>query len=139
MVRLIVGEKGKGKTKILLDQVNNDVKNSTGSVVYLDKSTKHMHELSNKVRLINVKEYNLINSDEFIGFILGLLSGNYDIQEIFIDSYLKVANIEGEDMLANLDRLEDISKNFNINFTLSVSCGKESVPEKYASNIAVCL
>lgn len=139
MVRLIVGEKGKGKTKILLDQVNNDVKDSTGSVVYLDKSTKHMHELSNKVRLINVKEYNLINSDEFIGFILGLLSGNYDIQEIFIDSYLKVANIEGEDMLANLDRLEDISKNFNINFTLSVSCGKESVPEKYASNIAVCL
>lgn len=139
MVRLIVGEKGKGKTKILLDQVNNDIKNSTGSVVYLDKSAKHMHELSNKVRLINVKEYNLINSDEFIGFILGLLSGNYDIQEIFIDSYLKVANIEGEDMLSNLDRLEDISKNFNINFTLSVSCGKESVPEKYASNIAVCL
>lgn len=139
MVRLIVGEKGKGKTKILLDQVNNEVKNTEGSVVYLDKSTKHMHELSNKVRLINVKEYNLINSDEFIGFILGLLSGNYDIQEIFIDSYLKVANIEGENMIANLDRLEEISKNFNINFTLSVSCGKESVPEKYASNIAVCL
>lgn len=139
MVRLIVGEKGKGKTKILLDQVNNDVKNTEGSVVYLDKSTKHMHELSNKVRLINVKEYNLVNADEFIGFILGLLSGNYDIQEIFIDSYLKVANIEGEDMLTNLDRLEEISKNFNINFTLSVSCGKESVPEKYTSNIAVCL
>ena len=139
MVRLIVGEKGKGKTKILLDQVNNDVKDAAGSVVYLDKSSKHMHELSNKVRLINVKEYNLINSDEFIGFILGLLSGNYDIQEIFIDSYLKVANIDGTNMESNLDRLEDISKNFNINFTLSVSCGKESVPEKYASNIAVCL
>lgn len=139
MVRLIVGEKGKGKTKILLDQVNNDVKDSTGSVVYLDKSSKHMHELSNKVRLINVKEYNLANSDEFIGFILGLLSGNYDIQEIFIDSYLKVANIEDTDMSANLDRLEEISKNFNINFTLSVSCGKDSIPEKYASNISVCL
>lgn len=139
MVRLIVGEKGKGKTKILLDQVNKGVENFPGSVVYLDKSSKHMHELSNKVRLINVKEYALANSDEFVGFILGLLSGNYDIQEVFIDSYLAIANLVDADISANLDRLEDISKKFNINFTLSVSCGKESIPEKFSSNISVCL
>lgn len=139
MVQLIVGEKGKGKTKILLDQVNKDVENFPGSVVYLDKSAKHMHELSNKVRLINVKEYDLANSDEFIGFILGIVSGNYDIEEIFIDSYLAVANLVDADITANLERLEEISKKFNINFTLSVSCAKSSIPEKFTANISDCL
>ena len=57
MVQLIVGEKGKGKTKYLLDKVNNEVKNVKGSIVYLDKSAKHMFELNNKVRLINVLDY----------------------------------------------------------------------------------
>jgi len=139
MVRLIVGEKGKGKTKVLLDKVNAEVKESQGSVIYLDKSTKNMHELSNKVRLINVSEYNLSSSDEFVAFILGLLSGNYDIQEIFIDSYLKIAAINGCDMAANLDRLSEISKKFNINLTLSVSCNKDSIPDNYQSSIIVSL
>ena len=139
MVRLIVGEKGKGKTKYLLDQVNNDVNKFSGSVVYLDKSNKHMHELSNKVRLINVKEYSLKNADEFIGFILGLLAGNYDIEEIFFDSYLKISHQEDCDLTENLNELERISKQFNINFTLSVSCGKDQIPEKFHESIVVCL
>ncbi|MGN1144980.1 MAG: twitching motility protein PilT, partial [Acetatifactor sp.] len=68
MVQLIVGRKGKGKTKQLLDKVNNEVKSITGNVVYLDKSTKHMYELNNKVRLIDVSQYMIENSDEFVGF-----------------------------------------------------------------------
>ena len=74
MVQLIVGEKGKGKTKVLLDKANNGVKEAKGSVVYLDKSTKHMYELNNKVRLINVTEYEVENASEFVGFIRGILS-----------------------------------------------------------------
>ncbi len=139
MVRLIVGEKGKGKTKYLLDQVNNDVNKFSGCVVYLDKSNKHMHELSNKVRLINVKEYGLKNADAFIGFILGLLAGNYDIQEIFFDSYLAISHLEGCDLTENLEQLENISKQFNINFTLSVSCSKDHIPEKFQECISICL
>ena len=60
MVQLIVGKKGKGKTKHLLDKVNNEVKNITGNIVYLDKSTKHMYELNNKVRLVDVSEYAIL-------------------------------------------------------------------------------
>ena len=69
MVQLIVGKKGKGKTKQLLDKVNGVIKTAEGNIVYLDKSTKHMYELNNKVRLIDVSAYPLNNSDEFIGFI----------------------------------------------------------------------
>ena len=68
MVKLIVGEKGKGKTKKLLDMVNSRVKELNGNIVYLDKSTKHMYELNNKVRLIDVSSYPLKNADEFVGF-----------------------------------------------------------------------
>ena len=67
MVQLIVGKKGKGKTKQLLDKVNSEVKEISGSVVYLDKSTKHMFELNNKVRLIDVREFMVENSSEFMG------------------------------------------------------------------------
>ena len=69
MVQLIVGKKGKGKTKELLDKVNGQVKTVSGSVVYLDKSTKHMYELNNKVRLINVPDY-LISSSQALSAVL---------------------------------------------------------------------
>ena len=72
MVELIVGKKGKGKTKVLLDKVNGAVKDANGSIVYLDKSTKHMYELNNKVRLIDVSGFPVKNADEFVGFICGL-------------------------------------------------------------------
>ena len=66
MVQLIVGKKGKGKTKQLLDKVNSEVKDIAGSIVYLDKSTKHMYELNNKVRLIDVSRYMIENESEFL-------------------------------------------------------------------------
>lgn len=69
MIQLIVGKKGKGKTKHLLAKVNDAIKGAKGNIVYLDKSSKHMYELNNKVRLINVKDYGIENCDEFVGFI----------------------------------------------------------------------
>ena len=69
MVRLIVGLKGKGKTRVILDKANDEIKMASGSVVYLDKSSKHMYELNNKIRLIDVSRFPIENSDQFIGFI----------------------------------------------------------------------
>ena len=71
MIEIISGEKGKGKTKELLTKVNAAVASASGSIVYLDKSQKHMYELSNKIRLINVTDYPIDNCDEFLGFICG--------------------------------------------------------------------
>ena len=73
MIQIIAGKKGKGKTKQLLDKVNSEIKSAHGNIVYLDKSSKHMYELNNKVRLIDTSEFELSNSDAFIGFICGII------------------------------------------------------------------
>ena len=111
MVELIVGKKGKGKTKVLLDRVNKEIKSANGNIVYLDKSTKHMYELNNKVRLIDVSGYPLKNSDEFIGFICGILSQDHDLEQIYLDSFLKIAKLEECDVTTPLAQLDAISEN----------------------------
>ena len=87
MVQLIVGRKGKGKTKQLLDKVNAEIKTVSGNIAYLDKSTKHMFELNNKVRLINVSEYMISDADEFVGFICGIISQDHDLEQMYFDSF----------------------------------------------------
>lgn len=139
MVQLIVGEKGKGKTKQLLDKVNGAIKTADGNIVYLDKSSKHMYELNNKVRLIDVSTYPLKNSDEFIGFICGIISQDHDLQEMYLDSFLKNAQLEGKDMTDALEQLEKISESFKVNFVLSVSLSKEEIPEAFQDKIIIAL
>lgn len=121
MVQIIAGEKGKGKTKHLLDRVNESVKSATGNIVYLDKSQKHMYELSNKVRLINASEYLIANCDEFLGFLCGIISQDHDLEEMYLDSFLTIAKIEDKDIERSITKLEDISSKFHVNFILSIS------------------
>ena len=129
MVQLIVGSKGDGKTKHLLDRVNSQIKTASGNIVYLDKNTKHMHELDNKVRLINVADYPLKNCDEFIGFICGIISQEYDLEQMYLDSFLKIAHLEGEDLTDALTQLNAISEQFKIDFCLSISVEENQLPE----------
>ena len=129
MVQLIVGSKGDGKTKHLLDRVNSQIKTASGNIVYLDKNTKHMHELDNKVRLINVADYPLKNCDEFIGFICGIISQDYDLEQMDLDSFLKIAHLEGEDLTDALTQLNAISEQFKIDFCLSISVEENQLPE----------
>ena len=137
MVQLIVGKKGKGKTKHLLEKVNNDIKSASGNIVYLDKSSKHMHELSNKVRLINVSEYNIENGDQFIGFINGIISQDYDIEQMFFDSFLRIAHLEGKDVTPIINRLKKLSETTKINFVLSISLDESELPEEVKEYIIV--
>ena len=129
MVQLIVGRKGKGKTKQLLDKVNAEIKTVSGNIAYLDKSTKHMHELNNKVRLINVKDYPLKNSDEFIGFICGIISQDYDLEQMYLDSFLKIAHLEGKDLADTLTQLNQISEQFKVDLCISVSVEEKDLPD----------
>lgn len=141
MVQLIVGEKGKGKTKVLLDKANNGVKEAKGSVVYLDKSTKHMYELNNKVRLINVTEYEVENASEFVGFIRGILSQDNDLEQVYLDGFLKIAKLEAEDALLTevLQELEKLSERFGLSFIISVSRNEEDLPEAVKGMIETSL
>lgn len=139
MVQLIVGKKGKGKTKQLLDKVNTEIKDAQGNVVYLDKSTKHMYELNNKIRLINVADYLITNSDEFLGFICGIVSQDHDLQKMFFDSFLNISCLEGKDITAVIQKLEVISDKFLVDFVLSVSADENELPEDVRSKIIVSL
>ncbi len=139
MVQLIVGNKGKGKTKHLLDAVNKKVKDVSGNIVYLDKSTKNMYELNNKVRLISVPEYLITNSDEFIGFICGIISQDHDLQQMYLDCFLKNACLERNDISDTVDKLEKISEKFHIDFTLSISLDENEIPDILKSKIIVSL
>lgn len=139
MVQLIVGNKGKGKTKQLLDKVNSAIKSVNGNIVYLDKSSKHMYELNNKIRLIDVSGYPIKNSDEFIGFICGIISQDHDLEEMYLDSFLKIAQLEGKDISDCVEQLENIGDIFNITFVLSVSVDKEELPEALKDKVIAAL
>lgn len=93
MVQLIVGEKGKGKTKILLERANNAAKACNGNVVYIDKNIGHMHDLDIKIRLIDASKYPLKSGDEFIGFVLGIVSQDHDLEQIYLDGFMKNARV----------------------------------------------
>ena len=139
MVQLIVGKKGKGKTKCLLDKVNTEVKNVLGSIAFLDKSTKHMYELNNKIRLIVVSEFMIENSDEFIGFVSGIMSQDHDLQQMYFDSFLKISCLEGKDISGTIDKLEKLGEKFNIDFVLSLSMDESELPESVKSNVVISL
>ena len=139
MVQIIAGRKGKGKTKYLLDMANTAVKEAKGSIVYLDKSSKHMYELNNKIRLINVAEFSVSTAEGFIGFICGIISQDHDLEAMQLDSVLKLAGLEGEDITATLAELDQISAKYHVNFVLSVSMDGEELPESAKDMVLVAL
>ncbi len=139
MIQIISGEKGKGKTKILIEKANTEVRAAKGSIVYLDKNNKHMYELSNKIRLENVKDYFIENQSEFIGFISGIVSGDHDLQAVFLDSFLKIAYVNNENFEAVFSKLEKISEQFHVDLIMSVSMNMDQLPEIVKKNVIVSL
>ena len=139
MVQLVVGNKGKGKTKHLLDKANTEVKDAQGNIVYLDKSTKHMFELNNKIRLIDVSDYLVSNSDEFIGFICGIISQDHDLQHMYFDSFMKIACVNESEIDAIISKLETISTKFHVDFVLSISVDEHALPANLKEKVIISL
>ena len=140
MIEIICGEKGKGKTKELLAKVNAAVQVANGNVVYLDKSQKHMYELNNKVRLINVMDYPVTNCDEFVGFICGIISQDNDLEEMYLDSFLTVADLKTSEEIAKaIEKLDVISEKYNVRFVLSVSKNEEDLPACAKAKVVLAL
>ena len=139
MIQIIAGKKGKGKTKHLLDKVNAEVKEVHGNIVYLDKSSKHMYELTNKVRLIDTSVFGLSSSDGFIGFICGIISQDHDLEQMYLDSFLKIAKLEDADITETIDKLDELGEKYNITFVLSISLDADDIPENAKSKVIVSL
>ena len=139
MVHIICGEKGKGKTKVILEKANEAIKTSGGNVVFLDKDMAHMYELNNKIRLINVKDFLVENSGEFIGFICGIISQDHDLEAIFLDSFLKISFTDEKTMNPVLDKIIQIADKYSVDIILSLSVKSEDIPEEYRHNVLVSL
>ena len=140
MVEIISGEKGKGKTKHMLAFVNKDISMIEGNIVYVDKSQKHMYELDSNIRLINIGDFPINDTDEFMGFLCGMISQNNDIQEIFLDSFLTIAYIDtAEGLCAAVDKLEVISDTFSVKFIVSISRNEVDLPAELHDKIRVSL
>lgn len=139
MVQIVAGETGKGKTKELLRMVNDEVRTIGGRIVYLDKTNRHMYEISNKIRLVNVMDYMTTGSSEFLGFLSGIISQDNDIEKIYVDSFLKVACVDLPRLEEMLARIEERSKLFKVDFVLSISLKKEQLPPAYQKSVILAL
>lgn len=139
MVQLIAGQKGKGKTTEILNKVNEEIKTASGNIVFIDRNNKHMYELNNKIRLIDVSGYPVSNRDEFIGFVCGIISQDHDIQSMYLDRFMKCAAIGKEEILDTIRRFDRLSSMFNINFVISVSLDKEELPEEIQDKVLIAL
>ena len=128
MVKLIVGRKGTGKTKMMVDAANQASQEKDGSIVFIIKDDRLKHDLDREIRMIVMDEFEYVtNIDEYIGFIYGIISSNYDIQEIFIDSILKHADITVRDLPDFLKKLQNISEKYSIDFMVSLSADLEDL------------
>ncbi len=140
MIDIIAGSKGKGKTKILIQRVNDDIKVAHGTIVYLDKNFKQMYKLSNQIRLIVVPEFDIIDTDMFIGFISGILSQDHDLEKVYLDSFLTIASIEDNEALdKTIGILEKISAKFDVDFVISASLDKHELPERLQAFVSEAL
>ncbi|MCI9264819.1 MAG: hypothetical protein HFF06_09610 [Oscillospiraceae bacterium] len=123
MVRVIMGVKGTGKTKQMIELINEAAKNESGSVVCIEHGSKLTYDIHYQIRLIEAKDYALTSFDMLKGFISGLHAGNYDITKVFVESLTKLVNISAEDPAVEqfLDWLNDFGEKNGIKFTVTIS------------------
>ena len=137
MVELLIGKKGTGKTKALIENVNNAAAVAKGSVVFISDDTRRsMHDIKSKVRMADTKDFGIKSYSEFLGFICGIISRDYDITNIFVDGIFKIVGTDSLDGFEKfLSRLEEIGNNLNISFVISVSIDADEAPD-YIKNLA---
>lgn len=119
MIKLITGKKGSGKTKILIDRINNAVKDTNGCLVCVEKGETLRRSISYKVRWCDAEQFAIDSFAAFYGFVAGMLAGNYDIKEIFVDGIFRIAGADFDEfglMLGKLDKLtgEDVTVAFTV-------------------------
>lgn len=138
MVELLIGKKGTGKTKALIESVNNASTVAKGNVVFIsDDTSRSMYDIKSKIRMADTSEFDIESYNEFFGFICGIVSRDFDITNIFVDGIFRiVGTTELDGFETFLKRLEEMSSKFNIQFVISVSIDVDAAPE-YIKKLAV--
>ena len=128
MIKLIIGQKGTGKTKILIDQINAAVKDTNGCLVCVEKGETLRRSISYKVRWVGVEQFDITGYENFYGFIAGMLAGNYDIKEIFVDGILKIGGRDYDELGMMLSKLAALTAN-DTTVVFTVSANNDELPE----------
>ncbi|MCK9217965.1 MAG: twitching motility protein PilT [Firmicutes bacterium] len=129
MVKFIVGEKGTGKTKIMIDMANLAVEDSKGHIVYIDRDNNHAYDLDRSLRFVNAGEFRIENLKTFYGFLCGIISQNFDVEKIFIDGLKVISAAKDSSLNDFIKDLEILHKEFGVSFLISLSRSKGKVPE----------
>ena len=128
MIKLIVGNKGTGKTKVMVDMINENLTQVKGNIVCIEKGMQTNHSIPTSVRLIDVDEYKIKGCKRFYGFFAGICASNYDIEQIYVDGILKVLEHDMEDFGDLLAKIEPLTADKLVVFT--VSADVEELPEE---------
>lgn len=128
MIKLITGKKGSGKTKILIDQINEAVKDSNGSIVTVEKGSTVRYSISRKVRWCDTEYYNIEGYDTFYGFVAGLLASNYDITHIYVDGIFRIGGRDYDEFGKLLEKLDKLTGD-DVAAVFTVSADKDELPE----------
>lgn len=138
MITLLIGKKGSGKTKKLIDHANEAVEKSNGNVVVIEKGLKLTYDISHNARLIDVDAYGIEGMDALFGFLSGICAGNYDVTDMFLDSTLKIIGNDMQVLEKFVVKMDELMKKEDVNLTISVSASEDEIPEnilKVASKI----
>ena len=129
MLKLIIGVKGTGKTKTLINLVNTAVENSHGDVVCIEKGTKLRYDVKYTARLIDVNEFFVSDAQALYGFVAGILASNHDVTDLFIDSALKICNNDAAAFDKFVDQLNELVEKVNVKVTITSSIPVEEASE----------
>ncbi len=131
MINLIIGKKGTGKTKIIIDQINEAVKSTNGNIVCIEKGDNIRRSISYKVRWTDAEQFNIEGMDTFYGFVAGMLAGNFDIKDIFVDGIFKIVGRDYEAFGKMLEKLDKLTgEDAVVTFTVSADESELSVNVK---------
>lgn len=133
MIKVIMGPQGSGKTRVLVDTVNDALNSEKGSVVCIGRDKRFVYDLKPEVRLVEISHFKILDLDMMLGFLCGIISQNYDISHIFIDSILKIAPGEIEELDAFFEELDAISAKFDVDFTITLSEDQSKATSKIKS------
>lgn len=128
MVTLLIGKKGSGKTKKLIQLANEAVAASQGNVVVVEKGAKLTYDITSKARLIDTDQYQIEGYDMLFGFLSGICAGNYDVTDVLIDSTFKICPEAVEGLDGFTKKLQDLSENSNADFVVLISAAEEDIP-----------
>ena len=129
MIKIITGQAGEGKTKLLIESANQMIHSLKGHAIYIDSSTTHRYALAHQIRLIEAAHMPLQSRSSFTAFLCGIISANHDIEVVFIDELSKLTHCNLDEIVGCLDDIQKLSECYHVDFIISTSCSKSDLPQ----------